>query len=85
MKSSPKYPDLSPAPELFAKLLYNAIHTHGLANRVIVQSFDFRTLHAMKTLDPALRLSALYEGSPRVSWPSLKRPGRRSSRRTTGW
>jgi len=31
-----------------------------LESRVILQSFDFRTLHAMKTLDPAIRLSALF-------------------------
>ena len=65
IKSSPKSPEFTPAPEVFAKLLYDAIHKHGLGSRVIVQSFDFRTLHAMKKLDPALRLSALYEGEPR--------------------
>ena len=29
---------------------------------MIVQSFDYRTLHAMKKLAPSIRLSALYEG-----------------------
>jgi glycerophosphoryl diester phosphodiesterase len=32
---------------------------------VILQSFDFRTLHAMKTMDPSIRLSALYSGPPK--------------------
>jgi len=32
---------------------------------VILQSFDFRTLHAMKALAPGIRLSALYSGRPR--------------------
>jgi glycerophosphoryl diester phosphodiesterase len=31
---------------------------------VILQSFDFRTLHAMKKLAPEIRLSALYEKGP---------------------
>ena len=30
-----------------------------------MQSFDFRTLHAMQRLAPEIRLSALYEGTPR--------------------
>jgi glycerophosphoryl diester phosphodiesterase len=64
-KISPKYPDLAPPPEEFAKLLFDAIKRHGLQRRVIVQSFDFRTLHVMKKLDPKIRLSALYEGKPK--------------------
>jgi glycerophosphoryl diester phosphodiesterase len=31
---------------------------------VILQSFDFRTLHAMKAIEPRIRLSALYENGP---------------------
>ena len=61
----PKNPDLAPPPEEFAKLLFDAIKRHGLQRRVIVQSFDFRTLHVMKKLDPKIRLSALYEGKPK--------------------
>jgi glycerophosphoryl diester phosphodiesterase len=30
-----------------------------------VQSFDFRTLRAMKKLDPKIRLAALFDGFPR--------------------
>lgn len=32
---------------------------------MIVQSFDFRTLHEIKKLAPEIRLSALYAGVPR--------------------
>ncbi len=32
---------------------------------MILQSFDFRTLHAMKKLAPEIPRSALYEGKPR--------------------
>jgi len=55
------HPELTPSPEDFAKLLLEAIRRHRVEKRVIVQSFDFRTLHAMKQLDPSIRLSALYE------------------------
>jgi glycerophosphoryl diester phosphodiesterase len=59
------HPELTPAPEEFARMLLDAVKKRGLVSRVIVQSFDFRTLHAMKKLDPSIRLSALYEGKPK--------------------
>lgn len=58
-------PHLTPPPEEFARLLAEAIRRHKLEARVIVQSFDFRTLHAMKKLLPGVRLSALYAGLPK--------------------
>lgn len=45
--------------------MLNALKRHGVESRTILQSFDFRTLHAMKKLDPAVRLSALYQGPPK--------------------
>jgi glycerophosphoryl diester phosphodiesterase len=53
-------PGFTPAPLRFAQLLLEAIRRHGLESRVMVQSFDFRTLKEMKRLDPKIRLSALY-------------------------
>jgi glycerophosphoryl diester phosphodiesterase len=58
-------PELAPDPHRFAELLYAAVVKHRLQDRVIVQSFDFRTLHAMKELNPKIRLAALYEGPPK--------------------
>ncbi len=55
------HPDYTPTPERFAQLLLEAIRKHQVEKRVIVQSFDFRTLHAMKKLAPEIRLSALDE------------------------
>jgi glycerophosphoryl diester phosphodiesterase len=60
-----KQPQLTPSPEEFAKLVFEIVTRHKLEDRVIVQSFDFRTLHAMKKLAPRMRLSALYEGQPK--------------------
>jgi glycerophosphoryl diester phosphodiesterase len=54
-----------PAPEHFARLLADAIRKRGLESRVIVQSFDFRTLREMKKLLPAVPRAALYGGTPR--------------------
>jgi glycerophosphoryl diester phosphodiesterase len=64
-KMDQKVPANSPAPEEFARLLVEAIRRHRLESRAIVQSFDFRTLAAVKTLAPEIRRSALYAGLPR--------------------
>ena len=60
-KITPETPRYTPSPEEFARLVLDAIRRHKLESRVILQSFDFRTLHAMKKLDPNIRRSALYE------------------------
>ena len=64
-KSFPEHPELTPTPEIFAQLMLAQIRKHKVEARVIMQSFDFRTLHAMKKLAPEIRLAALYEGTPR--------------------
>src|SRR5260370_20476592 len=58
------HPEYTPSPEKFARLVLDCVRRHGLEARVILQSFDFRTLHAMKRLAPWMRLSALYENGP---------------------
>jgi glycerophosphoryl diester phosphodiesterase len=64
-KSFPDHPELTPPPDVFARMLLDVIRKHQLDSRVIVQSFDFRTLHATKRLAPNIRLSALWEGDAR--------------------
>jgi glycerophosphoryl diester phosphodiesterase len=64
-KSFPDRPQLTPPPEEFARLVLDLVRKHRLQSRVILQSFDFRTLHAMKKLAPEIRRSALYEGPPK--------------------
>jgi len=58
------HPEYTPSPEKFARLVLDCVRRHRLEARVILQSFDFRTLHAMKVLAPGMRLSALYEKGP---------------------
>jgi glycerophosphoryl diester phosphodiesterase len=59
-KSFPSRPEITPGPEAFVALIDEAVRRHHLQSRVILQSFDFRTLLAMKKLDPAIPLSALF-------------------------
>jgi glycerophosphoryl diester phosphodiesterase len=60
-KSFPDRPQLTPPPAEFARMVLDKIRQHHLERRVILQSFDYRTLVAMKKLDPSIRLSALTE------------------------
>ncbi|MGO4883612.1 MAG: glycerophosphodiester phosphodiesterase family protein [Bryobacteraceae bacterium] len=64
VKCFPDKPALTPDPDRFAELVYRAIHARQLEQRVIVQSFDYRVLHAMRRLAPEIRLAALYVGRP---------------------
>jgi glycerophosphoryl diester phosphodiesterase len=53
---------LQPPPAEFVKLVLAEIRKHRLESRVILQSFDFRTLHEMKKIAPEIKLAALYTG-----------------------
>jgi len=72
-KIFPDQPQYTPSPERFAELLLQAIDRHHLRSRVIVQSFDFRTLHAMKKLAPEIRLAALDESEKLGDFVSVAR------------
>ncbi len=65
-------PELTPSPEEFAALLLDCIRAHRLENRVLLQSFDFRVLHAMEKLAPEIPRVALWEGEDR-DWFSIVR------------
>ena len=62
-KSFPDKPQLTPPPTEFVKLVLAAVRKHKLERRLILQSFDWRTLIEMHKLAPAIRLSALYPTS----------------------
>jgi glycerophosphoryl diester phosphodiesterase len=70
IKSFPKHPEYSPPPDEFSRMLLEKIRAYGLERRVIVQSFDFRTLIAMRDLAPEIRLGALIENDGR-DFPSV--------------
>ncbi len=61
-KIDPDHPDLSVDPEEFVKLVLTVVKKFGLEKKIILQSFDYRTLKAMRQMDPHIRISALVEG-----------------------
>jgi len=62
-KISASLPDYAPSPEEFVRLVLAKIRKHHLESRVILQSFDYRTLAVMKRLAPEIKLSALCIGA----------------------
>ena len=59
IKTSPKKPADTLAPEDFAKTLLAEIERERMAKRVIIQSFDWRALKAVQTLAPSIPTSYL--------------------------
>ncbi|MDD4004460.1 MAG: glycerophosphodiester phosphodiesterase [Elusimicrobiaceae bacterium] len=62
-KISPGEPELTPSPESFAALVLALVRRYGYEDRVILQSFDKRTLLAMKKLEPRIRTAMLTDGN----------------------
>lgn len=56
-----------PGPANFVRLLMNVIEAKGIRNRVIIQSFDFRTLQVLHQQYPGIRTAALIDGGDRLS------------------
>ncbi len=63
-KSRPDTPALTPDPEAFARLVAHEVRRHGLAARVTVQSFDWRTLSALRRIAPEIETAALTVRQP---------------------
>jgi glycerophosphoryl diester phosphodiesterase len=64
-KIFPNHPEMTPSPADFVALIVAAIKKHNVApSRIILQSFDWRTLTEMRRQWPAIRLSALV-GAPK--------------------
>lgn len=62
-KLVPAMPELTPSPEVFAKMVLDAVKKYGWLNRVVIQSFDHRSLRAAKKLEPKLVISPLVENT----------------------
>ncbi|WP_413895606.1 glycerophosphodiester phosphodiesterase [Rhodoferax sp.] len=54
-KINPHYPESTPTPEVFVNTVLAAIRDAGMTRRVMVQSFDWRTLELLHKLEPGLR------------------------------
>jgi glycerophosphoryl diester phosphodiesterase len=64
-KSFPDHLELTPPPDEFARMVLAIVKKHKMEKRVLLQSFDFRTLHAMAKIAPEIRRVALWEGDNR--------------------
>jgi glycerophosphoryl diester phosphodiesterase len=53
-KIDPNHPDESPDPDRFVALLLDLLDTEKFADRVMVQSFDWRTLQLVQKLAPTI-------------------------------
>lgn len=63
-KTSPETDNIfHPDPEKFVDLLMKVVTAKGVTPRVIVQSFDFRTLQLVHQKYPGVKTAALIEGS----------------------
>ena len=58
-KITPDHPEDTVDAETFARLAVDAVRTAGLAQRVTIQSFDWRTLVAVKKLAPEIQTVCL--------------------------
>jgi glycerophosphoryl diester phosphodiesterase len=65
------HPEWTPGPEAFTQLILDLIRKHAIEQRVILQSFDPRTLHVMNKQDAGIRLAALFE--QQADWPEIAR------------
>jgi len=72
-KLSPLEPQLAPAPEEFARALVERIREARAANRVTVQSFDWRTVKHVQDLAPEIKTSYL---TAQQKWLDNVRAGR---------
>lgn len=64
-KSFPDKPQYTPSPEEFVRLFLVEVRKHRLEKRAMLQSFDFRTLVAVRKMAPEIRRSALIENDDR--------------------
>ncbi|GAB4029613.1 MAG: glycerophosphodiester phosphodiesterase [Elusimicrobiota bacterium] len=62
-KIVPGESDMSQSPADFAKAVVDVVKKYGMTDRVIIQSFDWRTLSEVRKLEPKIRLSQLTEAN----------------------
>lgn len=66
-KMSPLEPDATLPPEAFARRVIAEIRQHGMAKRMTIQSFDWRSLQVVQREAPEIR--TMYLSSPRTLKP----------------
>lgn len=61
IKSFPEKRELAPQPDTFTGLVLREIDRRGVRHRAMLQSFDFRILHAAREAAPEIPRGALFE------------------------
>jgi glycerophosphoryl diester phosphodiesterase len=80
-KISPEHPSETVSPEVFVEKLLAVVRACGMQERVIVQSFDWRTLEIVQRTAPGMRTAYLTAQQP---WTDNIKPQTPSSPRWTG-
>jgi glycerophosphoryl diester phosphodiesterase len=80
-KISPEQPAETVSPELFVDQLLTVVQAHGMERRVIVQSFDWRTLALVQQRAPGVRTAYL---TAQQAWTDNIQPKNTGSPRWTG-
>jgi len=65
----------NPTPEVFVKAMMDVINKKGIKKRVIIQSFDVRTLKILHQTEPKLQLALLVQGKLNLTEEQLKKYG----------
>lgn len=81
-KLNPERPDEAPAPDAFAAAVVAAVRAAGLEARVTVQSFDWRTVLAVRKLAPQIETACLTIETQ--NWNSVRGKDGTLSRWTAG-
>jgi glycerophosphoryl diester phosphodiesterase len=74
-KIDPSRPEQTVSPLAFARALAQVIRESGMASRVAVQSFDWRTLRLLRELAPEIALVALTDQQPDEDTIEVGKPG----------
>lgn len=64
-----------PSPAVFVATLMDVINQKGIKNRLMIQSFDVRTLQVLHQTNPEVKLSLLASGKMDISEDELKKYG----------
>ncbi|MFZ9039688.1 MAG: glycerophosphodiester phosphodiesterase, partial [Gammaproteobacteria bacterium] len=75
IKINPEKPRVTRSPQAFARAVIDVIRSHGMANRTVVQSFDWRALQAVQEMAPELKTSYLTVDQEWLSNLQTGRPG----------
>jgi glycerophosphoryl diester phosphodiesterase len=86
-KLSPHAPDLTVPPAAFAEAVIAAVAASGIAERTTIQSFDWRTLSAVRALAPDIPTACLTMEEPPQSktWEGNLQRDRAGPSPWTGW